>query len=81
MAQEDFRGVPLEVGDLVTSTDGGYKSIVVFEVIGFTPRKVRVIRTDGQGQLASAAGGSSRRAGTPTLKDSCDIARLEPITV
>lgn len=38
----DYRGKPLEIGDAVTVTVDHYKGMVSAEVIGFTPKKIRV---------------------------------------
>jgi hypothetical protein len=39
---KDFRGKPLAIGDRVITTSLHYKGLVVAEVVGFTPKMVRI---------------------------------------
>lgn len=39
---KDFLERTLEIGDIVTSTSSGYVDQVLFKVISFTPKKIRL---------------------------------------
>jgi hypothetical protein len=64
----DFLGNDLKIGDLVSSTYGGYPEQHLFEIVGFTPQKVRIVKAD-RGHLTSASGRfGSLRGNDTTLK-------------
>lgn len=76
MTQKDFQGNTLNVDDIVVSTDGGYKNMVAFQIIGFTPKMIKVVRVDGKTSWGASGTGSHRAAEKPTFKSSCDVALI-----
>ena len=46
MDPKDFLGNPLVVGDVIAASSTGYLRLKLYEVIGFTPRKIKVVSVD-----------------------------------
>jgi len=74
--QVDFQGNPLNENDIVVSTDGGYKHMVPFRVVGFTTKMIRVVRLDKKPAYGASGVNSFRAADKPTLKSPCDVALI-----